>query len=159
MSYRCQEGRRKANPPTALEERVRRDLDFLFADHRARVVSRTAQPFGISEVTVATRNLELKFESNPRDADYRVLLGPHNTSGVWELLHVALAAATGEQPKSLMAPFSYTDEPSDLAYVGLTRVAEILKPRLAQLELAFAPENYAKTHSRAVEIERSVHPK
>jgi hypothetical protein len=70
-----------------------------------------------------------------------------------------LAAATGESPSSLVVPFSYNDDPTKLSYIGLARVAAILKPRLAKLESAFAPENYSATRSRMSKIERMVHPK
>ncbi len=143
----------------ALEQRVRRDLDFLFVEYGATVTANTVEPFGISELTVETDSVELKFTNNKRDADYRILAAPRNVHGVWELLYVALAAATGDEANSLVVPVCYSDEPSELSYVGLTRVAEIMKPRFGQLERAFAPENYPATRSRMVEIERLVHPR
>jgi hypothetical protein len=104
-------------------------------------------------------NVEFKFTKNKRDADYRILVSPRKPHGVWELLHVALAAASGEDARSLIAPVYYDDEPSQLSYIGLTRVAEVLKPRFAQLDSAFNPQNYPATHSRMIQIERLVHPK
>ncbi|MGA7930137.1 MAG: hypothetical protein WCA20_29610 [Candidatus Sulfotelmatobacter sp.] len=103
--------------------------------------------------------MALNFTNNKRDADYQILVAPRKVDGVWELLHVALAASTGEDATSLVVPVYYSDEPTELSYLGLTRVAEIMKPRFAQLERAFAPENYPATHSRMVEIERLVHPR
>jgi hypothetical protein len=103
--------------------------------------------------------VDLKFTNNKRDADYRIMAAPRKVDGVWELLHVALAASTGDDANSLVVPIYYDDEPTELSYVGLTRLAEIMKPRFAQLERAFAPENYPATHSRMVEIERLVHPR
>jgi hypothetical protein len=141
-----------------LEQRVRRDLDFLFVKYGATVIANTVEAFGISELIVETDGVELKFTNNKRDADYRILVAPRKVDGVWELLHVALAASTGDDANSLVVSIYYDDEPTELSYVGLTRVAEIMKPRFAQLERAFAPENYPATHSRMVEIERLVHP-
>jgi hypothetical protein len=151
---------RKANRTAdLLEERVRRDLTFLFDEYGATVTSNIVERFGAAEVTVAAGSLELCFGKNDRDAADRLLVAPRDGHGVWELLNVALAAATGDDPKSLVVPFSYSDEPTTLSYVGLTRVAEILKPRFARLQRAFAPENYPTTHSRMAEIERMVHPR
>jgi hypothetical protein len=152
----------KPNPTqsdVALEQRVRRDLEFLFLKYGATVTANTVESFGISELTVETDNVELKFTKNNRDADYRVLVAPRRIDGVWELLQVALAASTGDDAKSLVVPAYFDDEPAELSYVGLTRVAEIMRPRFAQLERAFAPENYRATHTRMVEIERLVHPR
>src|ERR1700722_11199414 len=132
----------------ALEQRVRHDLEFLFLEYGATVTANTVEPFGISELTVETDSVALKFTKNKRDADCRILAAPRRVDGVWELLHVALAASTGDDVKSLVVPVYYDDEPTELSYVGLTRVAEIMKPRFAQLERAFAPENYPATHSR-----------
>jgi hypothetical protein len=143
----------------ALEQRARRDLDFLFSDYRATVIANTVEAFGIPEFIVETATVELKFTNNKRDADYRIMVAPRNVEGVWELLHVALAASTGDEANSLVVPVYYDDEPTQVSYVGLTRVAEIMKPRFARLERAFAPENYSATHSRMVEIERLVHPR
>jgi hypothetical protein len=49
-------------------------------------------------------NVEFKFAKNKRDADYSILVAPRETDGVWELLHVALAAATGDDARSLIVP-------------------------------------------------------
>lgn len=149
---------KRSQSDVALEQRVRRDLEFLFLDYGATVTANTVESFGISELTLETDSVELKFTKNNRDSDYRILVAPRKVDGVWELLHVALAASTGDDAKSLVVPVYYDDEPTELSYVGLTRVAEIMKPRFAQLERAFAPENYPATHSRMVEIERLVHP-
>lgn len=146
-------------PDLSLEQRVRRDLDFLFTEYGAIVTSNTFAAFGISELTLNAGNVELKFTNNKRDADYRILTAPRNADGIWELLHVALAAATGDDAKSLIVPVYYDDEPSQLLYVGLTRVAQILRPRFKQLDSAFEPENYPVTHARMVQIERLVHPR
>ena len=142
-----------------LEQRVRRDLAFLFEEQGATVRSNTLQDFGNSEVIVAAGNLDFQFAKNPRDGETRVAVGPRNGHGVWELLHVALAAATGEDAMSLTFPISYSDDPAKLSYVGLTRVAEVLRPRFERLDSAFAPDNYFVTHSRMMQIERLVHPR
>jgi hypothetical protein len=142
-----------------LEQTVRRDLDFLFAQHDATVTANTIEAFGISALRLSAGNVEFQFTNNSRDADDRILVGPRNANGIWELLHVALVAATGEDARSLIVQVQYDDQPSQFANVGLTRVAEILKPRFMQLDLAFRPENYSATHSRMVQIERQVHPR
>ena len=143
----------------SLEQTVRRDLDFLFSEYGATVTSNTVEAFAISELMLDAGNVEFKFTKNKRDADYRILVAPRKQDGIWELLHVALAAATGDDARSLIVPVYYDDEPSQLSYVGLTRVAEVLKPRFAQLDAAFNPQNYPATHLRMIEIERLVHPK
>ena len=142
----------------SLEQKVRRDLDFLFAEYHATITSNTMEAFRISELTLLAGNVEFKFTNNKRDADYRILVAPRNADGIWELLHVALAAATGDDARSLVVPVHYDDEPSELSYVGLRRVAEVLRPRFMQLDSAFKPQNYAATHSRMVQIERLIHP-
>lgn len=144
---------------TGLEKRVRRDLAFLFEEYGAEVTANTVEPFGNSEVMVETGSLVLNFAINERDAEYQVLVAPRDGHGVWELLHVALAAATGEDPNDLIAPFAYSDSPSSPNYLGLTRVAAVLRPRLDQLERAFTPGNYPATRSRMVQIERKSHPR
>jgi len=120
--------------------------DRAILSSRFQRLSREA--FGISELIVETSTVDLKFTNNKRDADYRIMVAPRNVDGVWELLQVALAASTGDEANSLVVPVYYDDEPTQLSYVGLTRLAEIMKPRFAQLERAFAPENYPATHSR-----------
>ena len=142
-----------------LEIRVRRDLAFLFEEYGAAVTANTVEPFGNSEVMVETRSLVLRFAINERDADYRVLVAPRDGHGVWELLHVALAAATGEDPTSLITPFAYSDSPSAPNYLGLTRVAAVLRSRFERLDRAFMPGNYPATRSRMVHIERKLHPR
>jgi len=79
-----------------LEQRIRRDLVFLFDKHGATVSSNTLEAFGNSQITVAVGNLEFQFAKNDRDGEARVMVGPRNGHGVWELLRVALAASTGE---------------------------------------------------------------
>jgi hypothetical protein len=143
----------------SLELRVHHDLDFLFTDYGATVTSNTVEAFGICELMVEVGNVVFKFTNNKHDADYRILVAPRNADGIWELLHVALAAATGDDARSFIAPVNYGDEPSQLSYVGLTRVAEVLRPRFKQLDSAFEPKNYPATRSRMVQIERLVHPR
>jgi hypothetical protein len=142
-----------------LEERVRRDLAFLFDHYGATVSSNTLQAYGVSEVSVVVGHLEFQFAKNDREGDRRAVVGPRNGHGVWELLVVALAASTGEDPIALNFPISYSDDPAGLSYIGLTLLASVLKPRLDRLNEAFAPENYPTTRSRMVEIERIVHPR
>jgi hypothetical protein len=113
----------------------------------------------------APQDLELEqrvrrdLAKNERDREYRAVVGPRNGHGVWELLHVALAASTGEDPTHLSFPISYNDDPAATSYIGLTRLASILKPRVDRLNEAFAPENYPATRFRMAQIERVVHPK
>lgn len=139
-----------------LEQRIRRDLAFLFEKYGATVSSNTLEAFGNSEVTVAVGNLEFQFAKNDRDHEFRVSVGPRNGHGLWELLHVALAASTGEEAATMRFLISYSDDPTKLSYTSL---AALLKPRLDRLNDAFAPENYPATHSRMVQIERIVHPR
>lgn len=142
-----------------LEQRVRRDLAFLFDEHGATVSDSTVGAFGISQVRISVGNLEFEFERNDRDQDFLAVVGPRNGLGVWELLHVALAASTGEDVATLTVPISYSDDPATLSYIGLTKLAAVLKPRFEHLNQAFAPENYPATHSKMIETERIVHPK
>jgi hypothetical protein len=142
-----------------LERRVRRDLAFLFEEHGAKLTANTLEAFGNSEITVTAGNLEFTFEKNERDRKFRVVVASCNGQGVSELLHVALAASTGEDAAALTFPISYNDDPATLSYVGLTTLAAELKPRFERLNRAFAPENYPATHSRMVQIERAVHPR
>ena len=142
-----------------LEERVRRDLKFLFEEHGATVRANTLDTFGSSEITVAVGNLEFQFVRDERNQEFQVAVAPQNGHGVWELLHVALAASTGEDAGTLTVPLSFSDDPATLSYIGLAHLAVVLKPRLEQLNRAFAPENYPATHSRMVQIERMVHRK
>ena len=141
-----------------LERRVRHDLAFLFEEHGATVSANTLEAFGNSEIMVIAGNLEFKFAKNDRDQEFRVVVAPRNGHGVWELLHVALAASTGEDAATLTVPISYNDDPAMLSYIGLTTLAAELKPRFERLNRAFAPENYPATHSRMVQFERAVHP-
>jgi len=157
--------RKAHNADEDLEERICRDLAFLFDRYRATVSSNTREAFGNSEVTVAVCNVEFKFAKNERDGVFRVLVGPRNGLGVWELIQVALAASTGENPADLSFPLSYNDDPVgqsylglSSSYIGLTILAEILEPRFDRLNEAFAPEKYSDTHSRMMQIERMVHP-
>lgn|SRR5438105_12396395 len=141
-----------------LETTIRRDLVFLFRDWAATVSSNTREAFGNSEVTIGVQNLEFQFLKNNRDNEFRVAVAPRSGHGVWELIHVALAASTGESAATLKAPILYHDNPASLSYIGLTNLASVLEPRFERLNRAFAPENYPNTHSRMVEIERLIHP-
>ena len=82
-----------------LERRVRRDLA---EEHGAMVSANTLEAYGSSEITVMVGNLEFQFAKNERDQEFRVAVAPYNGHGVWELLHVALAASTGEDAASLL---------------------------------------------------------
>jgi hypothetical protein len=141
-----------------LERRVRRDLSFLFEEYGGVVTSSTMQWVGISEILVGVGNLEFKFARNARDEENVVKVGPRNGLGIWELLPVALAASTGEDPRALTSPVSFEDDPKLLSYIGLTRLASILRPRFELLSQAFAPEHYATTQLSLAQIERKVHP-
>ena len=141
-----------------LEQRVRRDLSFLFDRYGAAVTSSTAEPHGIFQVSVAIGHLEFRFSRNERDGEDLVQVAPRDGRGIWELLDVALAASSGEDVKTLNCPVSFTDDPDLLSYLGLTRLASVLRPRLEHLNDAFAPENYPATRLRMAQIERSIHP-
>src|SRR5271170_5771062 len=112
-----------------LERRVRRDLAFLFEEYGAAVSANTLEAFGNSEITVIAGNLEFKFAKNERDHEFQVVVAPRSGHGVWELLHVALAASTGEDAATLTVPISYHDDPAVLFYIGLATLAAELKPR------------------------------
>jgi hypothetical protein len=142
-----------------LEQRIRRDLVFLFDAYGATVNSNTVEAFGHSQITVAVGNLEFQFAKNDRDGEARVMVGPRNGHGVWELLRVALAASTGEDVAELGFPISFIDDPASLHYIGLASLAACLKPRFDRLNDAFAPQNYPDTHARMAHIERIVHPR
>ena len=142
-----------------LEQRIRRDLVFLFDEHGATVSSNTLDAFGNSQITVAVGNLEFQFAKNDRDGEARVMVGPRNGHGVWELLRVALAASTGEDVAGLTFPISFSDDPASLHYIGLASLAACLKPRFDRLNDAFAPQNYPDTHARMAHIERITHPR
>jgi len=142
-----------------LEQRIRRDLVFLFDERGATVSSNTLEAFGNSQITVAVGNLEFQFAKNDRDGEARVMVGPRNGHGVWELLHVALAASTGEDVAVLTYPISFSDDPASLHYIGLASLAACLKPRFERLNDAFAPQNYPDTHVRMAHIERIAHPR
>ena len=58
-----------------LEQRVRRDLTFLFDQYGAIVSSSTLQGHGNSEVSVAVGNLEFQFAKNQRDGEDRAVVG------------------------------------------------------------------------------------
>jgi hypothetical protein len=104
-------------------------------------------------------NLEFQFAKNDRDGEARVMVGPRNGHGAWELLRAALAASTGEDASVLTFPISFSDDPATLPYVGLTSLAACLKPRFERLNDAFAPQNYPDTRVRMARIERIAHPK
>ena len=141
-----------------LEQRVRRDLAFLFEKSGATVSSNAVDAFNNSEVRVVAGNLEFQFAKNGREQEFRVAVGPRDGHGVWELVQVALAASTGEDASALTFRISCSDDPSKLSYMGLTQLAALLKPRFARLNEAFASENYSATRSRMAKIERKVHP-
>lgn len=142
-----------------MEQRIRRDLAFLFEQHGATVRSNTIDRFGFSQIIVAAGNVDFRFTYLKREDDCQVAVGPRDGHGVWELLHVALAAATGESAEGLLVPLSCSDRPSGSSYSGLTGVAALLKPRFAELDKAFAPQNYPAARSRMIDIERAVHPR
>ena len=103
-------------------------------------------------------HLEFQFSRNEREGEDLVKVAPRDGHSIWELLHVALAASTGEDAKTLTCPVSFSDDPGLLSYVGLTRLASGLRPRLERLNNAFAPENYPATRLRMAQIERGIHP-
>jgi hypothetical protein len=146
-------------PDDFLEQQVRHNFEFLFVEHEAQITSNVIEIPGVSELTLAVGNLEFKFSNNDRDGDHSVLVAPRNANGVWEMLHIALAAATGEEAESLMVPAVYDRESRKIKYVEFARISEILKPRFSKLDFAFRPENYPSTHSRMVQLERQIHPR
>ena len=87
-----------------LEQTVRHYLHFLFGEYGATVTSNTIEAPGIFTLTLYAGNVEFKFNNNKRDSDYRILMGPCNADGIWELLYVALAAATGDDARLLNVP-------------------------------------------------------
>jgi hypothetical protein len=123
------------------------------------VRSNTIDPFGFSQIIVAAGNVDFCMTYLKREDDCQLAVGPRDGHGVWELLHVALAAATGESAEGLFVPLSCGDHPGGPSDLGLTGVASVLKPRFAELNKAFAPENYRATQSRMANIERAVHPR
>jgi hypothetical protein len=142
-----------------MEQRIRRDLAFLFEEHGAAVRSNAVDPFGFSQILVTAGNVDFRFTYLKREDDCQLAVGPSDGHGVWELLPVALAAATGESAEGLFVPLSCVDHPDSPSDLGFTGVASVLKPRFADLNKAFAPENYPATQSRMADIERTVHPR
>ncbi|HEY1498401.1 MAG TPA: hypothetical protein VGF88_02370 [Acidobacteriaceae bacterium] len=140
-----------------MEQRIRRDLAFLFEEHGATVRSNTVDSFGFSQILITAGNVEFRFTYLKREDDCQLAVGPSDGHGVWELPHVALAAATGESTEALFVPLSCGDHPGNPSDLGFTGVASVLKPRFAELNKAFAPENYPATQSRMADIERAVH--
>jgi hypothetical protein len=142
-----------------MEQRIRRDLAFLFEEYGAAVRSNTVDPFGFSQIIVTAGNVDFRFACLKREDDCQLTVGPRDGHGVWELLHVALAAVTGESAEALLVPLSCSDRPSGPSYLGLTGVASLLRTRFAALDKAFAPDSYPTVRSRMIDIERAVHPR
>ncbi len=140
----------------SLEFRIRRDLDFLFSREGAAFRNCGTDPRGNVEGHVEAGNVVFQFAWNIRDGEDRLMVAPRDGRGVWEFIHVALAASTGEDVRSLTAPFSYTDDPGTASYVGLSRLSSVLRPRFKQLNDAFAPELYEATRQRMAQIEREL---
>jgi hypothetical protein len=139
-----------------LEIRIRRDLDFLFSQEGATFRNCATDSRGNVEAEVQASKVAFQFAWNIRDGEDRVMVAPSDGRGVWELIHVALAASTGEDVRSLSVPFSNTDDPGTVSYVGLSRLRSFLLPRFAQLNDAFAPKSYAATRLRMAHIEREL---
>lgn len=139
-----------------LEIRIRRDLDFLFSREGATFRNREMDSRGNVEAEVEAGNVAFQFAWNIRDGEDRVMVAPRDGRGVWEFIHVALAASTGEDVRSLSVPFSYADDPGALSYLGLRRLGSALQPRFDQLNDAFGPESYEATRLRMAHIEREL---
>jgi len=73
---------------------------------------------GISELTINAANVQFKFTNNKPDADSSILVPPRNVDAIWEMLHVALAAATSDDARSLIIPVYYGDEHSRICCAG-----------------------------------------
>jgi hypothetical protein len=140
----------------SLEQRIRRDLDFLFSREGAHFGKCTTDPRGNVEAEVAAGNVVFQFAWNIRDGEDRVMVAPRHGRGVWEFVPVALAASTGKDVRSLIVPFSYTDDPGVVSYVGLSRLSSVLQPRFDHLNDAFAPKSYEATRLRMAHIEREL---
>jgi len=150
--------RQSRRTDSELEQRIRRDLAFLFDRYGAVIDSNTVEKYGNSEVLVGVGNLQFQFAKNERDSSSRVVVGPRNGHGIWELLHVALAASTDEDSAKLTCPISYTDDPANMSYIGLSKLASVLEPRFEKLNDAFAPDSYQALRSRTAQLERILHP-
>jgi hypothetical protein len=132
-----------------IEQRIRRDLAFLFEEYGGVVTSSSRQPAGISEVLVAAGNLEFQFSRNTRDGENLVKVGPRDGLGIWELLPVALAASTGENPRTLNYPISFEDDTEssvlhwiDPAGVGFEASIRTLEPGLCGRALRNNPPHH-----------------
>jgi len=140
----------------SLEVRIRRDLDFLFNREGTAFRSCATDSRGDVEAEVVAGNVVFQFAWNIREGEDRVMVAPRDGRGVWDFVHVALAASTGEDVRSLSVPFSYTDDPGTVSYVGLSQLRFVLQPRFEQLNDAFAPGSYEATRLRMAHIEHKL---
>ena len=108
------------NVDAEFEQRVQRDLAFLFEEYAANVTSNTVGAHRESEVTIAAGNVELRCAKNERDNHCDFTVGPLTDTECGSYFHVAFAASTGEDAATLNVPFSYSDGPTELSYIGLT---------------------------------------
>jgi hypothetical protein len=97
---------------------------------RFKQLQTSSKPPGICEFTLNAANVEFKFTNNKPDAGLFQLVAPRNVDGIWEMLHVALVAATSDDARSLIIPVYYDDELSQISCGGLTGVAEVLRPSI-----------------------------
>jgi len=147
----------QASQDPELQQRIRRDLRFLFERYGAIITSNTRQPYGNSQISLAAGNVEFQFDKNERDGECRVLVAPREGYGVWEIAQVALSASIGDDGKALAFLLSYSDDPVSLSYVGLTELTFLLESRFDRLNEAFTYDNYPATRLRMAEVERELH--
>lgn len=63
-----------------MEQRIRRDLAFLFEEHGATVRSNTVDSFGFSQILITAGNVEFRFTYLKREDDCQLAVGPSDVT-------------------------------------------------------------------------------
>jgi hypothetical protein len=130
-----------------LEEEVRRDLSFLFTKHDARIISNCYYPrsFGNAVIVIQVGELFLQVVRDRGDIGVYVARSPITpVEGEWVELGVALAALQMERPGCQVPDVPF--------YATLSRAADLMQPKMSQLQGAFSKFHYEITLQKTRQI-------
>lgn len=125
-----------------LEEKVRKDLAFLFRDSAASIISNYCFPGAFGNVVLVLAAGALLLRVVQDRGEFRVDVAPGHAPTEWKLLALALSAVEAN-----------TQNPIPASCSSVQQAAALLAVSLESLRTAFSPTNYASTKSRMYDIE------
>jgi len=127
-------------PDLKFEAQVRKDLGFLFTQYDAKIISNNYnyRVFGNANIVIKAGDLVLNVVRDRGEIHVYVAREPVTViNAEWKELGCALAALVMDESNDQI--------PGPFFYATLSRVADLLKPALPQLQEAFSAPRYQAT--------------